>query len=135
MITSLDLLPLISHNPTLAHPLFVALLTTSSRVSDSNSITQPPGLSTWIEVLPYLPPTLPTFDLLGRLLRDPTPVANTTVADLVRSEVLGRFIHECINWLDHAEKEEREGLISDDRFPKGVQNVRDFMSFFSRSDL
>jgi len=123
MITSLDLSPLISHNPTLAHPLFVALLTSSS-ISDSNpASTQSPGLSTWIEVLPHLPPTLPTFDLLGHLLRDYTLIGNTTVADLVRSEVLGRFIHESINWLDHAEQEEREGLISDDRFPKGVQNL------------
>ncbi len=46
------------------------------------------------------------------------------VADLVLMEVLGRFVHECINWLDHAELEEREGNISDDRFAKGVQNVR-----------
>jgi hypothetical protein len=38
-------------------------------------------------------------------------------------EVLGPFIHQCILWLDHAEREEREGLISDDRFAKGVQNV------------
>jgi hypothetical protein len=122
MITSLDLSPLISHNPTLAHPLFVALLTTSS-ASDSASVPRPPGLSTWIDVLPFLPPTLPTFDLLGRLLRDHSPVGNTTVADLVHAEALGRFIHESINWLDRAEKEEREGLISDDRFPKGVQNL------------
>lgn len=40
-------------------------------------------------------------------------------------DVLGRFIHECINWLEHAENDEREGLTSDDRFAKGVQNVRD----------
>ena len=38
-------------------------------------------------------------------------------------EVLGRFIHEAINWLERAEREEREGNISDDRFAKGVQNV------------
>jgi hypothetical protein len=46
-----------------------------------------------------------------------------TVADVVRMEVLGPFIHQCILWLDRAEREEREGLISDDRFAKGVQNV------------
>jgi hypothetical protein len=38
-------------------------------------------------------------------------------------EVLGPFIHQCIMWIDRAELEEREGLISDDRFAKGVQNV------------
>jgi hypothetical protein len=38
-------------------------------------------------------------------------------------EVLGRFIHEAINWLERAEREEREGNTSDDRFAKGVQNL------------
>ena len=64
---------------------------------------------------------------MGRLLHDKTLINKipgySTVADLVRMEVLGRFIHECINWLEHAEREEKEGLISDDRFAKGVQNV------------
>jgi hypothetical protein len=36
------------------------------------------------------------------------------------------FIFECINWLDAVERDEKEGLISDDRFPKGVQNVSSF---------
>ena len=48
----------------------------------------------------------------------------------MRVEVLGRFVHESINWLDCAEREEREGLISDDRFAKGVQNVCFFSFFF-----
>lgn len=63
--------------------------------------------------------------MLGRLLRDQTSLANGlyTVSHIVRAEVLGRFIHECINWLEHAEQNEREGLISDDRFAKGVQNL------------
>ena len=39
-------------------------------------------------------------------------------------EILGCFVHECINWLENAEKEEKAGNISDDRFGKGVQNVR-----------
>jgi len=67
------------------------------------------------------------MDVMGRLLHDKTFINKipgySTVADLVRMEVLGRFIHECINWLEHAEREEKEGLISDDRFGKGVQNV------------
>ncbi|GLB44312.1 putative uncharacterized conserved protein (DUF2363) [Lyophyllum shimeji] len=116
MIVSLDLASIVSFNPTLAHPLFVGLL---------NDIEKDPHLpSPFLDVLPYLPPTLPTFDLLGRLLRDQTPIAGGayTVASIVRGEVLGRFVHECINWLDRAEQEEREGLIHDDRFAKGVQN-------------
>ncbi|RDB18211.1 hypothetical protein Hypma_000574 [Hypsizygus marmoreus] len=117
MIVSLDLASIISFNPTLAHPLFVGLL--SSETTEHNLP------SPFLDVLPFLPPTLPTFDLLGRLLRDQTPVGNGrySVATIVRGEVLGSFIHECINWLEHAESEEREGLISDDRFAKGVQNL------------
>ena len=116
MITSHDLPPLIAHNPTLAHPILTALLSQNT-------------IDTYLDVLRHLPPTLPTFDLLGRLLRDGTIVTDrttggrTTIADLVRNEVLGWFIHQSIQWLDRAEEEERAGTISDDRFAKGVQNV------------
>lgn len=157
MLTSLDLAPLIAHNPTLAHPLLVALLSRpQSQGSDSRPETQsepqapdsapgpgPLNLSAYLDVLKHLPPTLPSFDLLGRLLRDPTPIPDpdpnpnfstadggergkTTVADLVRGEVLGRFLHESINWLDSAERDEREGRVADDRFVKGVLDVRAF---------
>lgn len=117
MITPLDLAPIISCNPTLAHPLFVALLASGS--ADTNLP------SPFLDILPYLAPTLSTFDLMGRLLREGTAIAggHLTVAELVRADVLGRFIHESINWLDHAEMDEREGRISDDRFAKGAQNV------------
>jgi hypothetical protein len=123
MITSLDLAPLVSRNPTLAHPVVVALLTQPPSKLNSH------GLSAYLDVLKHMPPTLSSFDLLGRLLRDATEITDfttggrTTVADLIRLEVLGRFIHEGINWLDNAEREEKQGLISDDRFAKGVQNV------------
>jgi len=122
MIASLDLASIVSFNPPLAHPLFVGLLSTAN---PEHNLPSP-----FLDVLPYLPPTLPTFDLLGRLLRDQTPLGSGlyTVSNVVHAEVLGRFIHECINWLDHAEQEEREGLISDDRFAKGVQNVGCFRS-------
>ncbi|KAG6910471.1 hypothetical protein DXG01_010396 [Tephrocybe rancida] len=117
MIASLDLASIIANNPMLAHPLFVGLL---DGVQHDHNLPAP-----FLDVLPYLPPSLPPFDLLGRLLRDQTPIMNGvyTVASIVRAEVLGRFIHECINWLERAEAEEREGLISDDRFAKGVQNL------------
>ena len=130
-ITSIDLAPIISTNPAIAQPLLVALLVKAS--STSSSI----GISPYLEVLRYLPPTLPSFDLIGRLLRDPTVLhdvttgGRTTVADLVRSEALGWFIHEAIAWLDHAEQDELEGVISDDRFAKGLQNV----SFFYLDDI
>ncbi|CCM02268.1 uncharacterized protein FIBRA_04353 [Fibroporia radiculosa] len=121
VITSVDLPPLIANNPPLAQPLVVALM--------SSARTAGQGLELCLDVLRRLPPTLPSIDLLGRLLRDPTTVEDvvtggkTTIADLVRTEVLGWFIHNCISWLDKAEQDEREGNISDDRFAKGVQNL------------
>lgn len=117
----MDLPSIVANNPNLAYQLFLALLTTSNAQSQ--------GPYPYLDVLTKLPPTLPSFDLLVRLLRDtsividPATGGKTTVADVVRVETLGRFIHESIKWLDNAEREEREGLISDDRFAKGVQNV------------
>ena len=136
MIVSLDLAAIASTNPTLAHPLLVALLAHSNSDFDNgqSSYHLP---SPFLDVLPYLPPTLATFDLFGRLLRDQTPAGGTdalfTVANVVRVEVLGRFVHESIGWLEMAEREEREGGRSDDRFAKGVQNVGDaFITFYVR---
>ena len=128
VLTSLDLSPLISHNPTLAHPLLVSLIASTPTTPSLQfpSDLQHPRIASYLDVLRFLPPTLATFDLLGRLLRDTTriPSSGSTIADLIRIHVLGRFIHESINWLDRAERDERDGLISDDRFAKGVQNVR-----------
>ena len=118
ILTSQDLPQLIANNPTLAHPILVSLLSQ-------------PVIDTYLDVLRHLAPTLPTYDVLGRLLRDSTVVTDhttggkTTIADIVRNEILGWFIHESIAWLDRAQEEERAGRISDDRFAKGVQNVRD----------
>ncbi|KAM6492934.1 hypothetical protein JOM56_011068 [Amanita muscaria] len=35
-------------------------------------------------------------------------------------ELLYRYIHECITWLERAEVEEREGMVSEDRYAQGV---------------
>lgn len=97
-----------------------------------NNLAQ--DISVYLDALTILPPTLPSFDLLGRLLRDTSTIPDystggkTTIADIVRSEVLGRFIHESIKWLDNAERDEQDGLVSDDRFAKGVQNVGSTLS-------
>ncbi|KAI0632790.1 hypothetical protein C8Q77DRAFT_1119739 [Trametes polyzona] len=119
VVTSVDLPGIIANNASLAHPLVSAILAAEPEQ----------GPDTYLDVLRHLPPTLPSFDLMGRLLRDTTMVTDivtggrTTIADLVRTEVLGWFIHECVSWLDRAEQDEREGNISDDRFAKGVQNL------------
>jgi hypothetical protein len=115
MVTSLDITPIVTYNPTIAHPLFVSLITNPN-----------PEPMTFIDVLPHLPPTLASFDLLGRLLRDQSYIkvpGYSTVADFVRLEVLGQFITRCIGWIEQAEREQMEGLISDDRFEKGLQHV------------
>ncbi|KAI0651362.1 hypothetical protein C8Q79DRAFT_897753 [Trametes meyenii] len=119
VVTSVDLPGIIANNSTIAHPLLNALLVADSEL----------GPETYLDVLRHLPPTLPSFDLMGRLLRDATPMTDmhtggrTTIADVVRTEVLGWFIQECVSWLDRAEQDERDGNISDDRFAKGVQNL------------
>ncbi|KAI0789236.1 hypothetical protein C8Q75DRAFT_793480 [Abortiporus biennis] len=126
VITSVDLAPIISNNPALAFPLVRALLAQPSGTSNTQAEET---LSTYLEVLKQLPPTLPSFDLFGNLLRDGTPILDlttggrTTIADLIRTEVLGWFIHECTMWLDKAEQDEKEGAISDDRFAKGLSHL------------
>ena len=118
----------------MGHPLIVTLLGSPSNLT--------PGLqfprTEVLEVIRKLPPTLPVFDVLGRLLRDSTLVASsgnegnviqmngtpkTTVADLIRTEVLGGFMLNAIGWVERTEKNVAEGLISDDRAAKGIQNV------------
>ncbi len=94
----------------------------------------------FLDVLVTLPPTFPSFDLMGRLLRDPTVISSpsfaydlhgdlngampkTTVADLVRNDYLGSFVHSCIQHLDEAEREEREEGSSEDKWAVGVRHV------------
>jgi len=124
----MDLPSIVANNPNLAHQLFLALLTAAN--------AQLQGPYPYLDVLTRLPPTLPSFDLLIRLLQDtsividPATGGKTTIADIVRVEVLGRFIHESIKWLDNVEREEREGFVSDDRFAKGVQTVSSRTPFY-----
>ena len=75
----------------------------------------------------HLPPTLNSFDVFGSLLRDKAPMtlgttgAPITVGEAVESETPGYFLHECISWLDKAELEERERLVSEDIFAKACK--------------
>lgn len=135
VITSMDLPPIVAHNPNVAYSLVLALLTAAPLNA------HPHGSSVYLDALKQLPPTLPSFDLLARLLQDTTTLTDfatggkTTVTDVVRLEVLGRFIHEGIRWLENAEREERDGLISDDRFAKGVQNLCRFYTSLMRLSI
>ncbi|KAF8332471.1 hypothetical protein F5887DRAFT_996978 [Amanita rubescens] len=125
MVASLDLAPLAALNPQITHLLIVSIFNNTAKTVDVEL------LYPYIDTLSCLPPTRPSFDLMGRLIQDSSPISLTgysTVADLIRMEVLGRFIHECITWLERAEVEEREGLVSDDRFAQCVQNLCRFFN-------
>ncbi|KAH8114862.1 hypothetical protein DFH11DRAFT_130726 [Phellopilus nigrolimitatus] len=137
-----NLPPLFANNPALGHPLIVSLLKGNMDTVSSGSFTRADVL----DVLRQLPPTLPSFDVIGRLLRDPTLIQlasrhersetagadrqqlmndyrTASVADIVRSDVLGAFVLNAIGWVERSEQEAVEGLISDDRAAKGVQNL------------
>lgn len=125
MVASLDLAPLAALNPQITHLLIVSIFNNTAKTADVEL------LYPYLDTLSCLPPTRPSFDLMGRLIQDTSPISLTgysTVADLIRMEVLGRFIHECIMWLEGAEMEEREGLVSDDRCAQGVQNLCRFFN-------
>ncbi|KAJ7203262.1 hypothetical protein GGX14DRAFT_369539 [Mycena pura] len=116
LIAQPDLAPLAAKNPGIAAMLFASLLSGPAGPAQSALIA-----------LAELPPTLATFDVLGRLLRDATPAplvaSMTTVGELVRREAIGPFVAQSVGWLEQAEREEREGLVSDDRFAQGVQHL------------
>ncbi|TRM55542.1 hypothetical protein BD626DRAFT_525143 [Schizophyllum amplum] len=133
VLTSSDIAPLVSNNPVVAHPLLVAMLarnqTTGNKGADPNNAVDANNTvastnnhnlpAPILGVIAQLAPRLPTLDLMGRLLRDTTPTPNGTVADVVRVEVLGRFVHEAINYLDGVERE----ATGDDTHAQGVQHV------------
>ena len=130
VVTSEDIPPIISKNPSIATPLLISLLTSPNRASSR-------AQSMCFNVIIHLPPTLNSFDVVGSLLRDKTPIflgtasAPTTVGEAIKTETLGYFLHESISRLDAVEVEEREGLISEDIFAKGVQNVGDLFRLIS----
>ncbi|KAJ7462458.1 hypothetical protein FB451DRAFT_1404257 [Mycena latifolia] len=71
-----DLAPLAAHNPTIAVAILRAHLTrpTASASSESaaaNGSCLPAPRAAYLSAHVRLPPTLPTFNVLGRLLRDP----------------------------------------------------------------
>ncbi|KAF7303986.1 hypothetical protein MIND_00629600 [Mycena indigotica] len=131
LITQSDLASLSAHNPNIAAPLFAAFLSGPAS-----------GTHAALTALCDLPPTLPTFDLFGRLLRDETPLsadgpgpAFFTVGALVTTEVLGVFIAQSINTLEMAERAEREGRVSIDLFAQGVQHLCRFYHSLCKLNL
>lgn len=123
-INAFNLTELIERNPTLGYVATIALLKGHSSDYEKQS-----EHFDYLDALRRLPAALPSFDVMGRLLRDQTviqgnsPDISCTVADIIRSEVLGGFLLNCMNWIEHAEQEALNGFVSDDRVAKSIQNV------------
>ncbi|KAJ7903704.1 hypothetical protein B0H14DRAFT_2666041 [Mycena olivaceomarginata] len=180
LLASADLAPLVATNPPLAAGVVGALLAAGPPTEGLNGASVPTGdlngagkhsngstagmtTSAILSALAHLPPMLPTFDVLGRLLRDARVVASvedendgrngngnanggatvangpgtgtTTIADLVRTDVLGRFVAASIDWVDSAEREEREGRASEDTWAQGVVHLCRFYAALLRAGL
>ncbi|KAF7375028.1 hypothetical protein MSAN_00388900 [Mycena sanguinolenta] len=172
LLAPADLAPLVATNPALAAGVIGALLAVGPPTDGQNgadliaagvlngsesSGEHTPGMkaSAILSVLVRLPPMLPTFDVLGRLLRDTRAVATAddenlkfgddingigangngipTIADLIRKEVLGRFVAASIDWIDNAEREEREGRVSEDTWAQGVVHLCRFYAALLRA--
>ncbi|KAM6491074.1 hypothetical protein JOM56_013313 [Amanita muscaria] len=111
LVASLDMAPLAALNPQITHLLVVSIFNSTTKTANVEL------LYPYLETLSCLPPHKVVV-WMGRLIQDTSPISLTrysTVADLIRMEVLGRFVHECITWLERAEVEEREGMVSEDR--------------------
>ena len=93
----------------------------------------------YLNALRNLPPTMQSFNLIARLLR-PTHQGKATsvqeedspelrVASLIRAEVLGGFMSGCVQWIERAEQEEKEGEVYDDRVAVAISSVSGYYCF------
>ena len=83
-----------------------------------------------VDTVQHFPPFLASLDVIGRLLRDGANVKDfdptrpeMTIVDLVKTDILAGFFHNAIAWIERAEADTRDGLISDDRAAKAVHHV------------
>lgn len=90
----------------------------------------------YLDALRKLPPTTQSFNLIAKLLR-PTNHGGTTseqqdgtpevrVETLIRTEVLGGFMSGCVRWIEHAEQDEKEGEVHDDRVAVAIASVSSY---------
>ncbi|KAJ7773073.1 hypothetical protein B0H16DRAFT_1713979 [Mycena metata] len=155
LLAPADLAPMVATNPALAAAVVGALLATVPVSTPAGPDTNGFNLGTGerggmgtaaiLAALVRLPPTLPTFDVLGHLLRDGRTAVSvdeatdteglSTIADLIRTDVLSRFVAASIDWLDNAEREEREGRASEDTWAQGVVHLCRFYAALLRAGL
>jgi len=114
-----DLPGLVTHNPGIAHQL-IALLIAS----------HPDQRSEYMAVLGSLPPALPSFDVMGRLLKESRQMQvegghQFAVGAVVRSEVLNQFLHSCVEWIDkrEAQSQDQEDATLDDSLEKATEHL------------
>ncbi|KAJ7136365.1 hypothetical protein C8R43DRAFT_1020576 [Mycena crocata] len=157
LVPAADLPPLVAHNPALAAGLVGAVLVgapVAGEGVDDGQTTHDLRAAT-LAALARLPPTLPTFDVLGRLLRDGRvvytgrePIASDelTLSTLVRAAVLGAFVAGSIAYLERAEREEADttrweeggdsgGGGNGDGWERGVGRLCRFYTSLSRAGL
>ena len=98
------------HNPDLVKAFIIQLLSNSTATD---------ALDTYLDALATLPPTLPSLELLSKLLREPGVVAQT-----IKSEALGRFCTRAVTRLDELElrKKAGDGQV-DEAVSRGVEVV------------
>jgi len=96
----------------------------------------------YLDALRKLPPTMQSFNLVARLLR-PTHIGDASavgaagasdespemrVATLAREEVLGGLVSGCVQWIEKAEQDEKDGEVLDDRVAVSVSSLSRFYS-------
>lgn len=117
----LFLAPITQHNPTLAEVFLLHLHT-----------AHPDHRGTYIDALASLPPTLPSLDLISKLLREPVSGAeeenDVSLGEVVRFDVLGRFWGQVVDQLDGLEVRRRAGSGGsgqvEEELARGVSIVR-----------
>ncbi|KAI4519784.1 hypothetical protein K525DRAFT_258202 [Schizophyllum commune Loenen D] len=142
IVTTPDLPPLVQYNPVVAHPLLVTLLTNSDSPIPSPVLDVLPTLAPRLQTLDLMGRLLrdgtmtaiereavgqdlsasPTSSTLRGHVKSPKAEdgqRKLTVGELVRVEVLDRFVHEAIEYLDAVERE----ATGDDRHAQGVVHL------------
>lgn len=85
------------------------------------------ALDTYLYALATLPPTLPSLELLSKLLREPG-----AVADIIKAEALGRFCTGAVTRLDELELRRKAGDSQvDEAVSRGVEVVSSSLREFS----
>src|ERR1700754_3631608 len=121
LLEAVDLSGLTTHNPDIAYRFLVLIIIHHIDIR-----------SEYMSVLGSLPPILPAFDVMGRLLKESseTTIGESRVGidEFVRSQVLGSFIHFCIEWVEGRESKSQEqgNAILDDSLDKATENVSSY---------